>query len=347
MGVPWRGFPPNSVATKWQIVVGPGGQAGRVRLQLTPSLGDPVMSDPVDLPAEPGTYTFAAPHIRFRRYFNMARVALVQETGGHAVIKPEPDSSASEIIVSRAGQPDERIGHATLPIELLTEPDADEDGLGDTTEDRSDLRIAAAASREADGRGRLEVRITNAGPVTANLTGGTMSPNPGWHWDGCQTAPDQPSCLQLGNLAPGQTYVAVTRTDTTGPITGEVSVAFSGTETAPADNRASFALAAAPPMQLFAAHSQHLRSGVKFRVSAVRSGRVRATVTYKRTRKTIKVERTLRLAPLTLRDVTIHPVGTKLRALRHLLAKGPVSARLTVRAIGGGAPVTTKLRITR
>src|SRR4051812_34190580 len=47
-----------SVSVAWQVQVGEGGRAGTVQPRV-----DGVMGDPVQLPAEPGTYTFPAPHV--------------------------------------------------------------------------------------------------------------------------------------------------------------------------------------------------------------------------------------------------------------------------------------------
>jgi hypothetical protein len=193
----------------------------------------------------------------------------------------------------------------------------------------------------------LEVSVTNAGVLAANGTGGTTTGYDGWRWDGCAPDANQRSCKWLPDLAPGQTHTAVAHSDATGPVAGEVAVGFAGTDLVPGDNRASYALGAAPPLQLFAAGSQRLRDGVKLRVSAVQAGRVRVTAAFKRAGRTIKVGRIVRLAPLTLRDVTVRPAGTKLRSLRRMLAKAPLSTELTVRTISGTAPVTTKLRVTR
>ena len=51
--------PHNRVLTSWTVTVGPGGRAGTVR----PLVGG-VVGDPVELPATPGTYTFALAHAR-------------------------------------------------------------------------------------------------------------------------------------------------------------------------------------------------------------------------------------------------------------------------------------------
>ena len=71
--------PDGRVLTSWTVTVGPGGRAGTVR----PLVGG-VVGDPVDLPATPGTYTFAlAPCAP------AAPLGLVQETGGHAIVTRE------------------------------------------------------------------------------------------------------------------------------------------------------------------------------------------------------------------------------------------------------------------
>ena len=62
-------------------VVGAGGQAGTVRPR--PS-GRRAAATPSTLPAEPGTYRFPAPHIRWD--YRGSQIGLDQETGDHAIL---------------------------------------------------------------------------------------------------------------------------------------------------------------------------------------------------------------------------------------------------------------------
>src|SRR3954465_5014928 len=62
--------PHPALLTGVRVVVGPGGRAGTVRslVRVSPAVGEQgprgvYVGQPVTLPAEPGTYTFSAPHV--------------------------------------------------------------------------------------------------------------------------------------------------------------------------------------------------------------------------------------------------------------------------------------------
>ena len=128
-----------------------------------------VVGDPVELPATPGTYTFPAPHV-FGGGACPGPVGIVQTTGSHAIVTREA-ASTNFLTVKREGQADERIDGARLTTSIIVEPDKDHDLRGDMTEDRTDLRVSAKPAREADGRARVEVTVTNAGPARRRSPG--------------------------------------------------------------------------------------------------------------------------------------------------------------------------------
>ena len=153
-----------------------------------------VLGDPVLLPAAPGTYTFPAPHVAWEDVCGPGP-ALVQTTGQHAIVSHDIDVPR-HLVVARDGQADERIEDAKLTVAAITEPDVDRDLRGDRTEDRTDLRVSSAPAREPDGRLRIEVTVTNAGPLSADrltvtapqLTAGRL---------GGRLYPDRPRALRL------------------------------------------------------------------------------------------------------------------------------------------------------
>ena len=207
----------------WKVTVGDGSSAGTVR-PLFPQRPGPVLGDAVELPAAPGTYTFAAP--RFTMQSCGYHLGLVQTTGSHAIVTPS--SPLWRLDIQREGQADERRDGAALSIAVLTEPDTDVDQLGDRTEDRTDLRVSAVAAG-----GRAEVTVTNAGPLPANLPE-LRSDVPGkCDW----------SC-RLDPLAVGASRLVVLDRAAVG---ARVRVASEGPDLAPADNEAVVAAATPTP----------------------------------------------------------------------------------------------------
>src|SRR4051794_36573643 len=174
-----EGRPPE-VLVAAKVTVGGGGQAGTIRIRAREA-GVTKVGDPVALPAEPGTYTFAAPHIRWD--YRSGQLGFDQETGDHAVLSqdacdPSLGRGVDPCQIKRVnvwtppgaqGDPQQVREGAQLAITGLFEPDLDQDLAGDTTEDRTDLRIAAKPSRDADGKLRIAVTIANAGPRVADL----------------------------------------------------------------------------------------------------------------------------------------------------------------------------------
>ena len=139
---------------------------------------------PVTLPAEPGTYTFPAPHV-FADYRSVT-YGIEQETGGHAItaqIRCEPEDGEGDVCNSQSVDvyrpplggaiPDRRTATEVhrgreLTIEPITEPDVDVDGAGDETEDRTNLRASATTQRLSGHRRAFDITVENAGPRTAD-----------------------------------------------------------------------------------------------------------------------------------------------------------------------------------
>ena len=188
----------------FRVVVGPGGRAGTVRFLVRegPGFDEPKpptvhVGPPVTLPAEPGTYTFAAPHV-FADYRDVT-YGIEQETGSHAIaaqIRCEPEEGESDVCNAQsvdvyrpplgAAIPDRRTAAdiqrgRTLTIEPITESDIDLDGAGDETEDRTNLRASATTQRLSGQRRAFDVTIENAGPRTADRprVKADFSPSPG------------------------------------------------------------------------------------------------------------------------------------------------------------------------
>src|ERR1700754_2167292 len=177
------------VLTGFRVVVQPGGRAGTIRFLVHESPAYPGegprvvhVGPPVTLPAEPGTYTFGAPHV-FADYRNLT-YGIEQETGGHAIAAQARcapgdgdicDSQSVDVYRPPLGAaiPDRRTAADVqrgrrLTIEPITEPDADEDGAGDETEDRTNLRASATTQRLSGNRRAFDVTVENAGPRAAD-----------------------------------------------------------------------------------------------------------------------------------------------------------------------------------
>lgn len=177
--------------TGFRVLVQPGGRAGTIRLLVhvrsfdDPSIPQTVsVGQPVTLPAEPGTYTFPAPHV-FADYRDVT-YGIEQETGGHAIaaqIRCSPEEGESDICNDQSMDvyrpplggafPDRRTAEVQrgreLTIEPITEPDADRDNAGDESEDRTNLRASGTTRRLPGHRRAFDITVENAGPRTADL----------------------------------------------------------------------------------------------------------------------------------------------------------------------------------
>ena len=140
---------------------------------------------PFTLPAEPGTYVFPAPHVLHD--YREITFGIEQETGGHAIAaqtRCEPEEGEDDVCndlsvdvyrpVIGTTPPDRRTAAEVqrgrrLTIDPITEPDADRDGAGDLTEDRTNLRTSATTQRlqRADGPSTSRSRTPARAPPTA------------------------------------------------------------------------------------------------------------------------------------------------------------------------------------
>lgn len=171
--------------TAFRVTVGPGGRAGTVRLRVFDHEAGVVHdAAPVTLPAEPGTYTFPAPHILHD--YRDVTLGLDQETGGHAIaaqIRCAPEEGEGDICSSQSldvyrpplgsgVKPDRLLAEVqrgrVLTIDRVTEPDVDGDLAGDRTEDRTNLRTSMTTRRIAGRRLQLTITVENAGPRSAD-----------------------------------------------------------------------------------------------------------------------------------------------------------------------------------
>src|SRR3954447_2290101 len=180
-----------ALVTGIRVVVQPGGRAGTIRLlvQERPAFDENGpravhVGEPVTLPAEPGTYTFPAPHV-FADYRSVV-FGIEQETGGHAIaaqIRCTPADGEDDICNDQSVDvyrpplggaiPDRRTASEVqrgrkLTIEPITEPDVDGDGAGDESEDRTNLRASATTQRLRGHRRAFDITVENAGPRTAD-----------------------------------------------------------------------------------------------------------------------------------------------------------------------------------
>ena len=181
--------------TGFRVTVLAGGQAGNVRLVVRHTPEQTTEQAPastvsvgpwVTLPAEPGAYTFQAP--RVLADYREVSYGIEQQTGGHAIVtqtrcSPEDGEDADPCSVQSvdvytpalgAAVPDRRLAAdirrgAQLLLEPITETDADGDGAGDETEDRTNLRASATTRKLRGGRRAFDVTIENAGPRPADL----------------------------------------------------------------------------------------------------------------------------------------------------------------------------------
>ena len=331
--------PGNRVLTSWTVTVGPGGRAGTVR----PLVGG-VVGDPVELPATPGTYTFALAHAAATW-----PLGLVQATGGHAIVtregcRPAIDRSLDPceskwVDIQREGQEDVRDRGAQLAVEFNSEPDVDGDLRGDLTEDRTDLRVATIPSREPDGRLRVEVTLTNVGTVPADRPSLDASWLAGARWEGGCVAPSAfPHCLSKP-LAAGESRVFVVRAEDPTATTLTINARSEGADLAPADNSTVAGFLPAPAFDLVTEKSQRLSRGIKVQVRGVAAGPARLIAAFKVRGHTIRLARTVALAPYVARKVTLRASGAKLRSLRR---HAPVRAEITVRTPGAAAAVTAR-----
>jgi hypothetical protein len=348
-----EGRPPE-VLVAWRADVSAGGAAGMVRVRAQMGAGGTAaLGDPVLLPAEPGSYTFPAPHLRWD--YRGGRLGLEQTTGGHQIVNRRPcqpeygwwGDPCQIYRVDVLDPPGESWAGAQLALTGITEVDLDEDLRGDATEDRTDLRMRAATSRDDDGRLRTTVVLTNAGPLAADRPAlkAVSSPGISARWqntcalESTQTLPSRHSCV-LEPLAAGASRTLTLISESPVAVTNALSVRGEGPDLADADNATTVTVAAPPAVALTAARSQTLRRGIKVRLTASRTGRARVTVAIRGSR--IRLARTVHVKAYTPRSVTLRARGAKLRALRAAL---PLRAKITTRRLGSKPAASMRMTV--
>jgi hypothetical protein len=339
-----------------RVVVGEGGRAGTIRIRANYG-ANTLVGDPVQLPAEPGTYTFPAPHIRWD--YRGGQLAIDQTTGGHAIVveracAPELGRHADPCQIysldvfggdpppGTAGTPTEQRPGASLALTGIFEGDSDQDLRGDKTEDRTDLQVSAVPGRDPDGRLRVAVTVHNAGPLTADLPVLNSSPLPAGRWEsGClqDRAPwyTMSTGCRLAPLAAGESRTLEYVSDVVTAGDAAVSVSSEGTDLTAADNTARFAITRPSMFGLGVPTSARPRDGITVNVRSVRTARARITVAFKKRGRTVKFARVVALKAFTARTVRVRPGGAALRSLRRA---SPVQATVTVRTLAGDDPLT-------
>jgi len=184
-----EGLPPQDL-TAVRIAVGAGGQAGPVRLRVSSPL-DPALGVELgpwtDLPADPGTYTFALPSPILWDY-RSGVIAIDQQVGGHAIVVANPcmpqlgafsdicqvvsldvfhDIADSDPARGTANSPGERYPGQQLAVTAVTVPDLDRDHIPDD-QDQTDLQVSASRRFNLVGQQVLRIVVVNAGPRTAD-----------------------------------------------------------------------------------------------------------------------------------------------------------------------------------
>ena len=296
-----EGLPP-AVLTAFTVTVAPGGRAGTVRLRVHDREGIVREAAPVTLPAEPGTYTFPAPHIPYD--YRDVTLGLDQETGGHAIaaqIACNGDGAdfcnAQSVDVYRpvlgAGvMPDRRLAEVLrgrkLTIDAVSEPDNDGDLAGDETEDRTNLRSTMAVERIGGRRLRATITVVNAGPRTADrprLTIGSFPQVGLARWEQrCRAAtsfarPDDDDDRQICGLEPlavGETRAVSFLLPDPGRIELYGSAKAEGPDLAGGDESVNVERRGArPPVALEVDATPSIARGLHLRVRSARAGLVR------------------------------------------------------------------------
>jgi hypothetical protein len=353
--------------TGFRVVVQPGGRAGTIRFLVHESPAFDAegpravhVGRPVTLPAEPGTYTYPAPHV-FADYRNVT-YGIEQETGGHAIaaqIRCSPEEGESDVCNSQsvdvyrpplgAAIPDRRTATEVqrggeLTIEPITEPDVDRDGAGDETEDRTNLRASATTKRLRGHRRAFAITVENAGPRTADRprVQAYFRPSPGLgSWSpACRREqfpffsvaedddPRRQYCL-LAPLAVGERRTVRLVVPDLGFGDAYFSLSAEGRDLASGDeDGAPDVRGRRPPLSLEVdAHPKSIFDGIRATVRFTRKGTVRLQL--RRGRRTYA--RTIRFRRAGTRVVLLRPPRTLVRA-RGLVTLRARSGSATARA---------------
>ena len=316
----------------WTVTVGPGSNAGPVRLRVLRrgDRGTVLGSGPVEaLPATAGTYAFALP-VGIPYEYREAGLALNQEIGGHAIVRTHPagggPGDAHAVDVFRPMLADdgadmafaERRPRQELLVQGTIERDVDEDLVGDMTQDIGDLRLLGAsivARESANVLGRqgnrvlIGARVLNAGTTVRHLPHiANTSEISGWSCAGSGMAGGWIKCAGAP-IAPGAAAVVrIWSYSSDGREPTRVEVAAEGPDLTPEDNAGPIQPAQAPAitarLSLRAVPGRELR----VRLTANRPGTavLAARVAGLRIRRTLRFavagSRTARLIPTARRD---------------------------------------------
>ena len=355
-GFTLEGAPPQ-VLVAADLTVAAGGQPGTIRIRAT-YRGRNEVGEAVHLPAEPGTYRFAAPHIPWD--YRGSQLGFDQVSGGHAVVLqnaclPERGDWGDPCKIMRVNvltppgaEENQPILGAQLAIKAIYETDYDGDLAGDKTEDRTDLKVSASTSRDPDGTVRIVTTVVNLGPRVADLPDITTALNnpkggdqvvtiEGCHKPGSPWHITLQGCVLARPLAVGETRRVTMTADLPEAVDSTVTVEGDGPDLTPADNTVRVATPAVTPLALTTAKSARLRSGVKLQLVGIRDGRVRATAVFKRGGKTVNLAKTVTLQSGRKRTVTLKATGAKLRSLRRLADGRPLKASVRVQSVGTDA----------
>jgi hypothetical protein len=236
-----------------------------------------------------------------------------------------------------------------MAITGIVESDRDQDFAGDSTEDRTDLKLRATPTRDADGALQIAVAVTNAGPRTADLPS-LSTPLADAQITGCRSAGPftwyliSLQCVLPTPLAVGETRTLMVTSGSPDAVDTTVSVASEGPDLADGDNTVAIHAPAATPYGLFAAKTYHLRRAIKVRVRAVRDGRARVTMAF---RNGIKLAKTVTLKARTTRAVTLRATSARRRSLTRASRTRALRARITVRPVNGSQQVSTRVIVRR
>ena len=357
------------VLTGFRVVVQPGGRAGTIRFLVheSPAFDEDGprkvhVGQPVTLPAEPGTYTFPAPHV-FADYRSV-NYGIEQETGGHAIavqVRCRPEEGEGGICHSQsvdvyrpplgAALPDRRTATEVhrgrkLTIDPITEPDVDRDGAGDETEDRTNLRASATTRRLRGHRRAFAITIENAGPRTAHRPQlkADFLPSPGlgsWRpacrgrqppfFSGAENDDPRSQYCVLAPLAVGDRRTVRLVVPDLGFGDAYFTLSAEGPDLAWGDDDAGPAIRGPrPPLSLEAdARPQSIHRGIPITVRSTRRGSVRLRA--RRGRET--VTRTITFRRPGKRDVMLRPSRRFVRQ----------DGRVTLTARSGSATARARL----
>jgi hypothetical protein len=355
----------DTIVVKFRVTVGPGGKAGRVRFRVLHQgdTGTAIEAGRWEwLPSEPGTYEFAGTHTAYDyRDFGMA---IDQEVGAHAIVHTHPDdpsrgryANPAELYAYDVFRPPLADDAKTVPYserrkaqQLLVSPvlegDADDDRLGDKTEDVGDLTVLRAQVRGRTERGSQLVvaRVRNAGSTVRHLP--RVAIPDGMYADGCPPGFGQPARFTFTcsgrALQPGeQGDVAVYLGSFGGvELPRRIEVAAEGPDLNPSDN----AIELTPNLLLTAAARRPVRRGVEVTLGSDQPGDALIAVRV----GGLRIARTLHFGVAGVHKLRFAPRtrAQRRRLARALRRRGRVTAQVTA-AMPPGAYASTRVVLRR